>query len=43
MCDRDIATLIESKHYALCGRKCDVEKVAEAYMLKRDHPKFEGN
>jgi hypothetical protein len=21
----------------------DVEQVAEAYMLKRDHPKFKGN
>ena len=24
-------------------RKSDVEQVAEAYMLKRDHPKFKGN
>ncbi|KAL3564562.1 hypothetical protein D5086_033988 [Populus alba] len=23
--------------------KSDVEQVAEAYMLKRDHPKFKGN
>ena len=32
-----------SKRFAVCGRKCDVEQVAEAYMLKRDHPKFKGN
>ncbi|KAL3575881.1 hypothetical protein D5086_021164 [Populus alba] len=30
------------KALRLCGRKCDVEQVAEAYMLKRDHPKFKG-
>ena len=24
-------------------KKSDVEQVAEAYMLKRDHPKFKGN
>ena len=24
-------------------KKSDVEHVAEAYMLKRDHPKFKGN
>ena len=24
-------------------KKSDVEEVAEAYMLKRDHPKFKGN
>ncbi|KAL3575882.1 hypothetical protein D5086_021165 [Populus alba] len=35
--------LTESKRFAVCGRKCDVEQVAEAYMLKRDHPKFKGN
>ena len=26
---------MQSKRYALCGRKCGVEQVAEAYMLKR--------
>ena len=26
-----------SKRFAVCRRKCDVEQVAEAYMLKRDH------
>ena len=24
-------------------KKSDVEQVAEAYMIKRDHPKFKGN
>ncbi|KAL3612539.1 hypothetical protein D5086_003559 [Populus alba] len=32
-----------SQSVSLFGRKCDVEQVAEAYMLKRDHPKFKGN
>ena len=40
---RNGAKLTESKRFAVCGRKCDVEQVAEAYMLKRDHPKFKGN
>ncbi|KAL3612537.1 hypothetical protein D5086_003557 [Populus alba] len=40
---RNAAKLIESKRFAVCGRKCDVEQVAEAYMLKRDHQKFKGN
>ena len=35
--------LTESKRFADCGRMSDVEQVAEAYMLKRDHPKFKGN
>ena len=35
--------LIESKRFVVYGRKFDVEQVAEAYMLKRDHPKFKGN
>ena len=35
--------LTESKPFAVCGRECDVEQVAEAYMLKRDHLKFKGN
>ena len=35
--------LIESKCFAVSGRKSDVEQVAEAYMLKGDHPKFKGN
>ena len=38
-----VAKLTESKRFAVCERKCDVEQVAEAYMLKRDHPKFKGN
>ena len=25
------------------GDVTDVEQIAEAYMLKRDHPKFKGN
>ncbi|KAL3565912.1 hypothetical protein D5086_033958 [Populus alba] len=44
---RNAAKLTESKRFAVCGRikafrrlqkKSDVEQVAEAYMLKRDHP-----
>jgi hypothetical protein len=27
----------------MLNRTSDVEQVAEAYMLKRDHPKFKGN
>ncbi|KAJ6991305.1 hypothetical protein NC653_019775 [Populus alba x Populus x berolinensis] len=34
---------VQEKGFAVCGRKSDVEQVAEAYMLKRDHPKFKGN
>ncbi|KAL3575863.1 hypothetical protein D5086_021146 [Populus alba] len=34
---RNAAKLTESKRFAVCGRKSDVEQVAEAYMLKRDH------
>ncbi|KAL3569999.1 hypothetical protein D5086_027248 [Populus alba] len=37
---RNAAKLTKSKRFAVCGRKGDVEQVAEAYMLKRDHPKF---
>ena len=31
------------KAFRRLGKKYDVEQVAEAYMLKRDHPKFKGN
>ncbi|KAL3564558.1 hypothetical protein D5086_033984 [Populus alba] len=40
---RNAAKLNESMRYALCGRKCGVELVAEAYKLNRDDPKFKGN
>ena len=40
---RNAAKLTESKRFAVCRRKVDVEEVAEAYMLERDHPKFKGN
>ena len=40
---RNDAKLTESKRFAVSGRKCDVVQVAEAYMLKTDHPKFKGN
>ncbi|KAL3612535.1 hypothetical protein D5086_003555 [Populus alba] len=40
---RNAAKLIESKRFAVCGSDCDVEQIAEAYMLKRDHLKFKGN
>ncbi|KAL3570002.1 hypothetical protein D5086_027251 [Populus alba] len=39
----DAVKLTESKRFAVCGRKCDVKQVAEAYTLKTDHPKFKGN
>ncbi|KAL3570001.1 hypothetical protein D5086_027250 [Populus alba] len=39
--NRNAGKLTESKRFAVCGRKCDIEQVAEAYMLKRDHPKFQ--
>ena len=29
--------------FRLWRKKCDVEQVAEAYMLKRDNSKFKGN
>ena len=31
------------KAFRRLRKKFDVEQVAEAYMLKRDHPKFKGN
>ena len=31
------------RNFTICWRKSYVEQVAEAYMLKRDHPKFKGN
>ena len=31
------------KAFRRLWKKSDVEQVAEAYMLKRDHPKFKGN
>ena len=31
------------KAFCLLRKKSDVEQVAEAYMLKRDHPKFKVN
>ena len=31
------------KAFRRLRKKSDVEQVAEAYMLKRDHPKFKGN
>ncbi|KAL3565916.1 hypothetical protein D5086_033962 [Populus alba] len=31
------------KAFLRLRKKYDVEQVAEAYMLKRDHPKFKGN
>ena len=40
---QNAAKLTESKRFAVCGRECDVEQVAEAYILKRDHQKFKGN
>ena len=33
----------QDKNVKMTGGECDVEQVAESYMLKRDHPKFKGN